>query len=183
MRIHSAIKILPAIILISTAPAGAVANLLPAAVTSNSSSSLEPVGSGVYHKLGFTIYNATLWAPDGTWDENKPYALQLKYKRNLSKETLVDSVMDSIREQNVADESKLQEWQQTLTQVLPDVSKNDEIVGVSKGNYSQLYYNGKRIAGIKDPVLSNAFFNIWLGETADPKLRSELLSQNQPQNN
>ncbi len=69
------------------------------------------VGSGTYRKFGFSVYRATLWAPDGKWDPAKPYALELHYTRSVSKDTLVDTVADDIRDQNVADEATLVNWE------------------------------------------------------------------------
>jgi hypothetical protein len=137
------------------------------------------VGSGTYRKFGFSVYTATLWAPGGTWDAHKPYALALRYNRDVSKDTLVDTVMDDITDQNVADTNTLAEWRKILTAALPDVSDGDIIIGTAvPGKKSQLFYNGKQVAAIENETLSKAFFNVWLGDQADPTLRAKLLGQN-----
>jgi len=168
---------------IALAPAGSfAANPLPPKAAVVNKLPLSEVGTGTYRKIGFSIYDATLWAPLGEYAEAKPFALQLTYKRSLSKSTVVDSVMDSIAEQNVADEAKLAEWKATLEPLLFGVKDGDVFVGVSvpkKG--ADIYFNGGYVTTIKDPALVKAFFAIWLGDTASPELRAALLKPSQPQ--
>ena len=157
----------------------ATANELPHTVINISTSPLEKVGAGTYRKLGFTVYSATLWAPERNWTPKKPYALQLKYKISLSKSTMMETIMDNIREQNVADDAKLEKWETKLGKVLNGVKANDEIVCLyNPGQPSQFYLNSKKIADISDQKLSRAFFNIWLGENADKDLQAKLLARN-----
>ena len=156
------------------APSHGALNALPSSVAN--SSKLAQVGSGTYHKWGFSIYKATLWAPAGNWDAKQAYALQLRYNRDLSKETLVSSVVDSLREQGVADDATLEQWQKIVNETLPAVSKNDEIIVVTApGKQTHIYLNGKSIASITDQAFAKAFFGIWLGDKADPDLRASLL--------
>jgi hypothetical protein len=160
--------------------APAFAEFLPA-VEQITGKSLDQVGSGTYRKLGFTVYRATLWAPRGRWNDRQPYALQLRYAMDLSKSTLVDTVVDNIREQGV-DDTKIAAWKEALNDSLPEVKKDDEIIGVSApGKESRLFLNGEEIARIEDQELSDAFFNIWLGNTANKKLQSQLLAGNRQQ--
>jgi Chalcone isomerase-like len=136
------------------------------------------VGAGTYRKFGFRIYNVSLWARDKHWDPARPYALALHYTRGLSKETLVDTVIDDIRDQNVADDDTIARWQALLKQDLPDVEEDDVLVGLClPGQNARLFYNGRQIASINDQDLSKAFFNIWLGDQADEDMRAELLGK------
>jgi hypothetical protein len=137
---------------------------------------LAEVGKGTYHKFGFSVYQATLWAANGAWNPQKPYALELHYTRGVSKDTLVDTVTDDLREEGVADDQTLGRWRETLAGVLPDVEDGDVLVGLClPGKKSRLFFNGKEIASIEDPALSKAFFDIWLGAHADEDLRAKLL--------
>ena len=151
---------------------------LPAAITKQIAGNLQPVGSGKYKKLGFTIYNATLFAPQANWQAAKPYpyALQLKYARSLSKETLLDALMENISDQKTADAKTLKRWKGLLKQYLPAVKEGDVLVALSnpKKN-SEIYFNGTKIGDIPEKPLSDAFFGIWLGKTADSELKSKLL--------
>jgi len=152
--------------------------VLPAIVQTQSHAILKPVGTGTYRKFAFTIYYATLWAPDGQWSAAKPYALQLRYARSLSKDTLDDTVMDDIRDQKVADEPTFARWSATIEKALPAVEDGDVLIGLSvPGKKSILYFNGAPIATIDDAALSRAFFNIWLGAGADEDLRNALLNK------
>lgn len=149
----------------------------PSYVAKASSTPMEQVGSGKYRKLGFNIYEATLWAPNGEYNKSEPFALQVHYLRELSKETVVDAVVEDVRKQQLADNATIDEWQEILADALPAVKAGDDIVGVSiPGKPAQLYYNGKLLASIDDKRLSDSFFNIWLGNVADPKLKAQLIA-------
>lgn len=151
---------------------------LPASINSTMKTPLEQVGSGQYSKFGFGIYQASLWAAEGNYDKRKAYALQLRYLRGLSKDTVVSAVMDDIRAQKMADVQTMNAWQQTLAGLLPAVHDGDELVGLFiPGKPSKLYLNGRQIGSINDMRLSEAFANIWLGDVANPDLRAELLAQ------
>lgn len=136
------------------------------------------VGSTTYRKLGFTIYHATLWAPGGVYDENKPFALQLRYARDLDKETLVDAVSSDVENNEKPDPVTMAEWNQTLNQILPPVKDEEELIGVNfPGQSAQLYFNGQKHAVMTDKRLAKAFLGIWLGPNADPKVRARLTGQ------
>jgi hypothetical protein len=155
-------------------------NTLPDSVRAHLHTPLARVGSGTYRRLGFSVYRATLWAPDGMWDAAKPYALQLRYARDVSRQTLVDTVTGDIRDQNVADDATLARWRGILDATLPDVEDGDVIIGLAiPGKKSLLFHNGTKIASIGDRAFSHAFFNIWLGKNADEDLRDKLLGKSQ----
>ena len=161
------------------APAGAgSAHALSPSIVESSTAPLLPVGTGRYNKLGLGIYQASLWAPGGVYDRSKPSALQLEYMRSLSKDTVVDAVMADLKAQNNASEETLNEWRTFLAEVLPAIKKGDEIVGLSiPGQASKVFFNGRQVATISDMHLSDSFFNIWLGDVANQKLRTQLISQ------
>jgi hypothetical protein len=151
---------------------------LPPAVLAQVHLPLKLVGEGNYRKFGFKIYHASLWAPDGIWSPDKPYVLKVQYARGLSKNTLVDGVMDDIHEENVADDATLDRWHNALNMYMPAVEEDDTIIGASvPGRAAVFFYNGKKLAGIEDKAFGEAFFNIWLGNTADEDLHKKLLGQ------
>src|SRR5690606_9824693 len=114
-----------------------------------------------------------LWAPEGKWDEKRPYVLQLTYEISLSKSTLVGTVVDNVREQDSADSATIKRWEAQLNEKLPAVKSDDEIIGLSvPGKDAMLFLNGKEIARINEKPLSDAFFAIWLGPGADTKLQA-----------
>jgi hypothetical protein len=136
----------------------------------------KEVGSGTYRRFGFSVYQATLWAVGDGWNPHKPFLLELHYVRDVSKDVLVESIIDDIREQNAADDDEIGKWQHTLADILPDVQEGDTLSGLSvPGAKTKIFRNGREIATLDDELLSRAFFNMWFGDHADPDLRKELL--------
>lgn len=160
-------------------PGLAHANTLSKAVQSYVGTPLVEVGSSTFRKYGFRVYQATLWAPNGTWNSSQPGALQLHYQRNISKDTLAESLVDDLNAQHIADEETLEKWAKWIDKTLPSVKEGDIMVGVRKpGASAVLFLNGKKLATIHDPILEQAFFNIWLGDQADEDMRTALLNTN-----
>jgi hypothetical protein len=151
---------------------------LPLPVQQQVAVPLKKVGEGTYRKFGFSIYHAVLWAPDGTWRADKPYALELRYMRGLSKDTLADSTIDDIHDQGAADDETMTRWSAGIKRVMPAVQDGDIMIGLIIPNkVGLLYLNGVQIGKTQDNALSKAFLNIWLGKDADEDLRNELLNQ------
>lgn len=165
--------------LLATAPALAnKAPPLPAGIQAQAVQPLKVLGGATYRKFGFRVYHVALWVPGARWDTAQPYALQLTYRRDLSKDTLVDGIMDGIREQEQADDATLQRWETAMNAALTDVNEGDTITGLAvPGKSALLFLNGKQIMTIEDKGLSDAFFAVWLGKTADEDMREKLLSQ------
>lgn len=136
---------------------------------------LQRVGAATYRKLGFTIYHVTLWAPNGVYDPAKPYALQLRYARDLSQETLVDAVASDVEDQEKPDAATMATWTAMLNQSLPAVKDEEELIGLNMpGHDAELFFNGAPHARMPDARLTRAFFGIWLGDKADPDIRAKL---------
>lgn len=165
--------------LLATAPAMAnKAPPLPAGIQAQAVQPLRVLGGATYRKFGFRVYHAALWVSGTRWDTAQPYALQLTYRRDLSKDTLVDGIMDGIREQEQADGATLKRWEAAMNTALTDVNEGDTITGLAvPGKSALLFLNGKQIMTIEDKSLSDAFFAVWLGKTADEDMREKLLSQ------
>jgi hypothetical protein len=158
-----------------SAPLRAEEKALPESVSALLNASPAKIGNGTYRKLGFRIYDVTLWASQSPWDSTKPYALQVCYSRSLSKETLVDAIMEDISDQGVADEATLTRWKDVLNASLSDVKEGDALIGLAlPGEKTLLFYNGLDVASVDDQTFSKAFFGIWLGERADEDLRRKL---------
>ncbi len=150
---------------------------LPASVQQDIGLPLDIVGTGTFRKFGFRIYDAILFSQGGVWSSTKPFALQITYRRDLPKSIVLDSVTSDLRDQNVADDDTLKKWTELLDTILPPINDGDTLIAVTQHNKpSQLFYNGAKIATLDDPVLSKAFFDIWLGDKADSELRDSLLN-------
>lgn len=174
-----ALSLFTAIALLTVAaPARSDVSDLPPSIMRLAPASMEQVGNGQYRKLGFNIYRVALWAQDGAYDRNKPFALQVHYTRSLDKETIVQAVVEDVRKQALADDATMDKWEAMLTDILPAVKDGDEIVGLYvPGKPAKLFFNGRQIASISDKRLSDSFFNIWLGPVANPELRAQLMGR------
>lgn len=137
----------------------------------------EKVGQGRLTYLFWEIYDATLYAPQGIWRRDKPFALQLSYLRELEGRKIADRTIEEIRNQGLVDEIKLATWHAQLRNIFPDIKKGTSLTGVFIDSGETLFYLGeKEIGRISDPQFSQVFFDIWLGEnTSAPDLRQKLL--------
>ncbi|MGE3771154.1 MAG: chalcone isomerase family protein [Bdellovibrionales bacterium] len=156
-------------------PLSAYAAELPACLQAFVKEPLQQVGKGTFRKFAFTIYHADLWAPGGVYDPAKPYALRLTYQRDLDKGTLVDAITSDIRDQEVADEPTQTAWGETLDGMMTGVTDGESITGFFlPGKKAPLVHNCEVLGYISDPVLTKAFFAIWLGPKADTDMRAGL---------
>ena len=137
------------------------------------------IGSGDFRWFGFSVYNAKLWSPAQQVNFDQPFALELTYRRAISRETLVDTSLDEIRR---IDAQALQsggehEWAQQMRQAFVDVRDGTHITGVYlPGEGCRFYVNGTLQHVVDDPAFARAFFSIWLDrQTRSPKLRAALL--------
>lgn len=64
----------------------------------------KKVGAGRFSRLGFDVFDATLFAPAGRFESGGPFALRLEYLRNIKGKTIVDSSVAEIRKQGVKDD-------------------------------------------------------------------------------
>ncbi len=169
-------RLLLVITLLGTASAFA-AESLPHAVQTLTAKPLIPMGTATYRKYGFSVYRITLWTTDGTFNDQKPYALEMHYLRDLSKDTLVDAVTDNLRDENTASDEIINQWHQTLDGALADIKEGDVIVSLNlpHKNKSPLFFNDKIILWSDDKAFIKAFSDIWLGPDADEDMRNKLL--------
>lgn len=143
---------------------------LPAAV---------PVGRGELTWFGLRIYQATLWASEQPFTSSQPFALQLEYYRNISRDRLVSASLREIKrlaKQPVAADT-IADWQEQLERVFIDVQTGDQLIGVYHPEQGMRLYSRERLLGhITDVTLAQAFFDIWLNPDAeDQQLRRQLL--------
>ena len=140
------------------------------------------IGSGDFSWFGFSVYNAKLWSPVERVDFTQPFALELTYRRTISRETLVDTSLDEIRRINgePLDNEQQDEWTQQMRQAFVDVKDGTRITGVFLPDEGcRFYVDGKLQHIIDDPEFARAFFSIWLApQTRSPRLRAALLGLN-----
>ena len=139
----------------------------------------ETVGQGRLRVVFWDIYDASLYAPKGKFQEGRPFALQLSYLRAISRKEIADHSISEIRRQGFDDEIRLADWHTQMMQIFPDVAPNTSLTGVYTSNGQTIFFDGnKEIGRIQDSEFGKRFFNIWLGQqTSVPMLRKQLLGQ------
>jgi hypothetical protein len=140
---------------------------------------MDLVGEARMQALFWKVYDARLYAPGGMWSEKPPFALSLTYLRDLQGDKIAERSIQEIRKQGFTDELTLARWFEELMRIIPDVSDQNEIVGLADDNaHTQFYLDGELIGEIRDPDFTRAFFSIWLGEeTSEPEFRNKLLGE------
>lgn len=137
------------------------------------------VGEGRLSFMMWDVYDAKLFAPNGTWQVNAPFALQLSYLRSIEGKKIADQSIKEIRAQGFKNERKLLQWYKKMVRIFPDVTQGTRLTGVFTNQGHTVFYNeSKEIGRITDPEFSINFFGIWLSEkTSTPDLRKKLLGQ------
>ncbi len=135
------------------------------------------VGKGRFEYMFWDIYDAYLYAPNGKFDDDKPYALTLSYLREVEGREIAKRSIEEMDEQNLCESNRFSDWEGRLASIFPDVSEGQTITGVrDKDQYARFYLNGQAIGVIKEPEFTRCFFAIWLSDrTSVPELRQKLL--------
>lgn len=137
----------------------------------------QVVGTSTLKYSFWKIYDATLYAPEGKWNKNKPFALQLIYYRNLKGTLIAERTIKEIRKLGFNNEPVLKDWYEKMQVIFPDVKKGSELTAVYTPNQPTQFYQGSnKIGQIDDVKFGECFFSIWLSEkTSEPKMRQQLL--------
>ncbi len=135
------------------------------------------VGSGTLSYAFWDVYEATLYAPGGTWRPDQPFALKLHYLRSIDGEDIADRSAHEIRQQGFTDEVRLAGWYSQMKTIFPNVTNGTRLTGIyTPGSPTRFYHGNKNIGQIQDAGFAEKFFNIWLAEnTSEPGLRRKLL--------
>lgn len=139
----------------------------------------EVVGQGRLTYMFWDVYDATLYAPQGTWQEDDSFALKLSYRIKIDGVKIADRSVQEMRKQGFSNELKLAAWHGQMRKIFPDVSRGTRLTGiVNDQGETVFYHDNKGVGRITDPEFARAFFGIWLHEhTTRPKLRRQLLGQ------
>lgn len=137
----------------------------------------QKVGSARMTYMFWDVYDATLYAPQGKWSADSPFALKLTYLRDLHGQKIVDRSIKEMRNQGYDNEIRLAAWHTQMRDIFPDVKEGDVITGIFTADKQTLFYNGEQEIGhINDPEFGQRFFDIWLNsKTSEPELRTALL--------
>ena len=141
-------------------------------------SDAQLVGKARFKVLFWSVFDAELYAQNGEFNSDKPFALSLSYLRKIKGSEIVAKSISEIQSQSAITSAEATDWESQLKSIIPDVDAQTTITGVRDLDAHTLFYNNDELIGeIEDERFTRAFFNIWLGEkTSEPKLRSELLS-------
>lgn len=138
----------------------------------------ELVGQGDLRIWGFRIYTARLWSAQQPFDSSQPFALELTYHREISREEFVDASLDEIRRTSAGQvsDSQLQAWRREMQHAFVDIKEGQRITGVNLAEGCQFYVDGRLHHEVRDSAFAKAFFAIWFDpKTRDPGLRKQLL--------
>ena len=137
----------------------------------------ERVGEARYRVFGFNVFDADLFASEGEFDKDAPFAISLTYLRNLKGDRIVARSLSEIEDQGAVTEEQVVAWQTALGAIIPDVRKDDTITGVrTQDGTAKFYLNADFIGAVEDTDFAGRFFDIWIGEKAsNKKFRSRLL--------
>lgn len=150
--------------------------LVPTLAFAAAPGGMEKVGSASLHKLVFHVYDATLYAPGGTYDPTKKHALELTYQMDFTSKEIVDRSISEIRHAQKIPADQEKQWRAELSKVIPDVKDGDTIrATATPGKSIAFTHNGKATGTLTDTTLVDPFMNIWLGpKTNEPTLRRKL---------
>lgn len=137
------------------------------------------VGEGRLTFLIWDAYDATLYAPGGQWQAEKPFALSLHYLLKINGEDIADRSIKEIRGQGFEDESILKKWHAEMNAIFPDVQNGTVLTAVfMPGKQTEFFENGRKIGVVAGDDFLRRFSDIWLSEkTSEPALRKKLLGQ------
>ncbi|GAA0775056.1 hypothetical protein E1180_01960 [Roseibium denhamense] len=135
------------------------------------------VGEGRFSFLGFRVFDAELYAPQGEFETSGPFALKLTYLRNFEGAAIAERSAKEIKAQGSASAGQIDSWTRQMDSIFPDVRAGQSITGVKTANgTTEFYADGRKIGAIQDPAFTQRFFNIWLGaQTKNPSLRAKLV--------
>lgn len=138
------------------------------------------VGETELKVLWFNVYRAELKTSSGLYHGvSQPLLLQLDYKRNITKNALIEKTRSLI--ETFATENNTTAWVNELATIWPDIHKGDQLIFWKDSNeHGHFFYNGLWIGAIHERAFSRAFINIWLSPTSEyPKLAKELRGEPQ----
>lgn len=153
--------------------------LVPTLAIAAAPAGMEKVGAASLNKLVFHVYDATLYAPGGSYDPDKKHALELTYQMDFTSKEIVDRSIDEIRHAQKISSEQEKQWREELGKVIPDVKDGDRIrATATPGKSIAFTHNDKATGTLTDKTLVEPFMNIWLGpKTNEPSMRKKLLGQ------
>jgi hypothetical protein len=140
---------------------------------------LKEVGSGKLKWFGLHVYDARLWAQDGSFAFEQSFALALRYARDFKGYKIAETSAEEIARLGFGSAADRERWAAQMKRIFPNVAAGHELVGVNlPGKGVRFYHDDRPIGEIDDPAFARAFFSIWLDpRTRAGDLRAALLGQ------
>lgn len=147
---------------------------------------LSEIGSGELRWFGMEVYAARLLSGTGRFEtsgETGPLALEITYRRNISRERLLHTTAREWgrlgTELGLNDRARAAGWLSELGEIWPDVGPGDRIVAfVEPDGATRFYGNDAFLGAVTDPRFGPAFLGIWLHpDTRAADLRARLLGE------
>ncbi len=156
--------------------AGAPAELLPRALDQHRARGWRALGSGTLRYSVFDVYRMTYYVAGAKGYPDGDYALEARYLRALSSQTLVKSAFEEMT--RLAPRGTQEPDRAWLARAFPSVGRGDRLLAVILGgSHLEMYCNDMLCASLEDPLQVNTFGRIWLSEdTRAPELRGQLLA-------
>lgn len=142
-------------------------------------SEMKLIGQGTLNVLFFEVYDVRLLADSKPFSWKNKFQLEFTYKREVKKESVIESSIKEMRRQSNILDKDINQWQEYLEISIKPVQEGCQAtVSWNPNGQITFHYQSSEPTTIEDENFARAFLNIWLGEeTSQPKLRSQLLSQ------
>ncbi len=144
------------------------------------------VGQGTLRMLGFTLYDAALYALadfDTTAFAAHPLVLEIHYRRAFSGQDIAEYSLKEMRRAGGVDEATAERWRQFMRSAFPDVRAGDRLTGqwLPGAASSRFAANEGPTVALQDGEFGPRFFGIWLApQTPRPDMREQLLGLRSP---
>lgn len=136
-------------------------------------------GHGVLRFLGMAVYDAYYWGSQRAYSSALPFALELRYHRELDGKRIAQRSVEEIAALGHGSVEDRERWAREMARVFPDVRAGDRLIGVNVPQQgARFFHNGDPIGTIDDAAFTRAFFGIWFDRnTSRPDLRRQLLGE------
>ena len=138
---------------------------------------MKLIGQGSLKVLFFEVYDIRLLADSKPFSWKNKFQLEFEYKREVKKETVIESSIKEMRRQSSFLDKDINKWQEYLEISIKPVQEGSQAtVTWNPNGQITFHYQSSEPTTIEDENFARAFLNIWLGEeTSQPKLRNQLL--------
>jgi hypothetical protein len=143
-------------------------------------SEMKLIGQGTLKVLFFEVYDIRLLADSKPFSWKNKFQLEFEYKREVKKETVIESSIKEMRRQSSFLDKDINKWQEYLEISIKPVQEGSQATIEWNPRGTITFQNeGAKSVTIKDESFARSYINIWLGEeTSQPNLRNQLLNKN-----